>query len=197
MAFEAPHTPSTPPSAGVSATMLQDALARIGTLESQVAALQAEMPKDKATLVVFSGDMDRLIAAFIIASGAAAMGTEVTMFFTFWGLNALKQSRTFKGKTIPEKMLTAMLPVGPGGTSKMNMLGVGPKFFNYVMKQRNVENLGDLMETAKDLEVSLVACQMSMGIMGITKEELMDGLDYAGVAAYLGEACDSRVTLFI
>lgn len=172
-------------------------LARITELEAKVARLQQEMPKDKATIVVFSGDFDRLIAAFIIASGAAAMGTEVQLFFTFWGLHALRTARTFKHKTLPEKLLSAMLPVGPGGTSKMNMLGIGPKFFKYIMKQRNVETLEDLIETAKDLEVKLVACQMSMGIMGISADELMDGVEFGGVAAYLGEACESRVTLFI
>ena len=172
-------------------------LERLQTLENKVAQLEEEMPQDKATIVVFSGDMDRLIAAFIVASGAAAMGTEVNLFFTFWGLSALRQTRSFRSKTIPEKMLAAMLPVGPGGTSKMNMLGIGPKFFNYVMKQRNVETLDDLIETAKDMEVRLVACQMSMGIMGITEDELMDGVEFGGVAAYLGDACESRVTLFI
>ena len=172
-------------------------LARIQTLEAEVASLKQEMPKDKATIVVFSGDFDRLIAAFIIASGAAAMGTEVNLFFTFWGLHALRKARTFRNKTLPEKMLSAMLPVGPGGTSKMNMLGIGPKFFQYIMKQRNVETLDDLTETAKDLEVRLVACQMSMGIMGISEDELMEGISFGGVAAYLGDACESRVTLFI
>jgi peroxiredoxin family protein len=96
-------------------------------------------------------------------------------------------------------MIAAMLPAGPHrvGTSNMNMLGVGPAFFKTIMRKKHVQLLPELIETASDLGVRLVACQMSMDIMGITREELLDGVEYGGVAAYLGDASDSRVTLFI
>jgi len=154
---------------------------------------------DRATLVVFSGEMDRLMAAFIIGTGAAAMGMEVSMYFTFWGLTALKKTTSFAGKSVPEKLIAAMLPSGPDrvGTSKLNMLGFGPAFFKMMMRKNNVETLPDLIALAQEMGVRLVACQMSMGVMGIRKEELLDGLDYGGVGTYLGDACDSKITLFI
>jgi peroxiredoxin family protein len=155
--------------------------------------------EDRAALVVFSGDMDRLMASFIIATGAAAMGMQVTMYFTFWGLAALKKTTILKGKSIPEKLLTMMLPSGPEGTgtSKLHMLGLGPVMLKTMMSKHNVETLPSLIALAQELGVQLIACQMSMGIMGITKEELIDGLDYGGVATYIGDASNSRVTLFI
>lgn len=154
---------------------------------------------DRATIVVFSGDMDRLMAAFVIATGAAAMAMEVSMYFTFWGLTALKKTTSFAGKSIPEKLIAAMLPSGPGrvGTSRLNMLGLGPVFFKMMMRQNHVETLPDLITLARDMGVRLIACQMSMGVMGIKPEELLDGLDYGGVGTYLGDACDSKITLFI
>jgi len=155
--------------------------------------------EDRAALVVFSGDMDRLMASFIIATGAAAMGMQVTMYFTFWGLAALKKTTILKGKSIPEKLLTMMLPSGPEGTgtSKLHMLGLGPVMLKTLMSKHNVETLPSLIALAQELGVQLIACQMSMGIMGIRKEELIDGLDYGGVATYIGDASNSRVTLFI
>jgi peroxiredoxin family protein len=154
---------------------------------------------DRATIVVFSGDMDRLMAAFVIATGAAAMAMEVSMYFTFWGLTALKKTTSFAGKSLPEKLIAAMLPSGPSrvGTSRLNMLGLGPVFFKMMMRQNHVESLPDLITLARDMGVRLIACQMSMGVMGIRQEELLDGLDYGGVGTYLGDACDSKITLFI
>lgn len=154
---------------------------------------------NRATVVVFSGDMDKLIAAFIIATGAAAMGIDVSMYFTFWGLAALKKKTVFKGKPITEKLMGVMLPSGPThvGTSKMNMLGIGPAFFKYVMKKKNIETLPDLIGLADEMGIRMVGCQMSMDVMGITKEELIDGLDYGGVTTYLADASDSKITLFI
>jgi peroxiredoxin family protein len=154
---------------------------------------------DRATVVVFSGEMDRLLAAFVIGTGAAAMGMEVSMYFTFWGLTALKKTTSFAGKSVPEKLIAAMLPSGPDrvGTSKLNMLGFGPAFFKMMMRKHNVETLPDLIVLAQEMGVRLIACQMSMGVMGIRKEELLDGLDYGGVGTYLGDACDSKITLFI
>ncbi len=166
---------------------------------SRLAEVEENQLTDRCTIVVFSGDFDRLFASFIIANGAAAMGMEVSMFFTFWGLTTIKKQTIYAGKTIPEKMISMMLPGGPKtvGTSRLNMMGMGPAFFKHLMGKHNVESLEDLIALAKDMDVRLVACQMSMGIMGIQKEELLDDIEYGGVATYLGDAGDSRTTLFI
>jgi peroxiredoxin family protein len=149
--------------------------------------------------VVFSGELDRVMAAFVIATSAAAMGMDVTMFFTFWGLPILKKTTVWEGKSLPEKLLAAMLPAGPehAGTSKLHMLGLGPLLLKKIMRQHNVETLPALITLAQEMGVRLIVCQMSMGIMGITREELLDGLDYGGMATYLADAGDSRITLFI
>ncbi len=154
---------------------------------------------NRATIVVFSGDMDKLMAAFIIANGAAAMEMEVSMFFTFWGLASLKDHTLYKGKTLSEKLVSGMLPSNSSkaGTSKMNMLGMGPAFFKSLMKRNNVESLPRLIDRARDLGVNLVACRMSMDIMGIREEEMIGGVEYGGVATYIGNASDSAITLFI
>jgi peroxiredoxin family protein len=154
---------------------------------------------NRATLFVFSGDMDRLMSAFMIATGAAAMDLQVTMFFTFWSLVALKKTTRFAQKSLPQKMLSTMLPSGPNrvGTSKMNMLGMGPILLKMMMGKQNVETLPELIALAQEMEVRLVACQMAMGVMGIQEEELIDGIEYGGIAMYLDDATDSKLTLYI
>lgn len=156
--------------------------------------------KDGATMVVFSGDLDKAIASFIIATGAASMGKEVTMFFTFWGLNILKKKEKVKvQKDTMEKMFDIMLPSNTGKLplSKMNMGGMGPKMINEIMKKHNVDDLDTLINNAINMGVKLVACSMSMDLMGIKKDELIEGVDLGGVAAYLGAAEDSGLNLFI
>lgn len=156
--------------------------------------------KDGATMVVFSGDLDKAIASFIIATGAASMGKEVTMFFTFWGLNVLKRKEKVKvQKDTMEKMFDMMLPSNTNKLplSKMNMGGMGPKMINEIMKKHNVDDIDTLINNAINMGVKLVACSMSMDLMGIKKEELIDGVDLGGVAAYLGAAEDSGLNLFI
>lgn len=172
---------------------------KVEALESELAAVRARTTSDRATIIVFSGDMDKLMSAFIVASGCVAMGFEVSMYFTFWGLAAVRKSKVYSGKSIVEKMLAFMLPGGPSDvpSSNMNMLGMGPMMFKHVMKQHNVETLPDLIGVTRELGVRMVACQMSMGVMGIKPEELIDGLEYGGVATYLGDATDSKITLYI
>ncbi|MBT2643560.1 CoA-disulfide reductase [Bacillus sp. ISL-41] len=156
--------------------------------------------KNGATMVVFSGDLDKAIATFIIASGAAAMGKEVTLFFTFWGLNILKRNDApSTEKDMMAKMFSMMMPKGANNLplSKMNMGGMGSKMIKTVMANKNVDSLETLMKNAMDAGVKLVACGMSMDIMGIAKEELIDGVEIGGVAAYLGDAEDSGLNLFI
>ena len=143
------------------------------------------------TMVVFSGDMDKALASFIIANGAAAMGRPVTMFFTFWGLNILrKPEKQHVKKSAVEKMFGAMMPRGSRKLklSKMNMGGMGTKMMKRVMREKNVETLENLMKQAMENGVKLVACTMSMDVMGIRKEEIIDGVEFAGVASYLGDA---------
>lgn len=152
------------------------------------------------TMVVFSGDMDKALASFIIANGAAAMGRPVTMFFTFWGLNILRKSEKQRvKKSVVEKMFGVMMPRGSRKLklSKMNMGGMGTKMMKRVMREKNVETLENLMKQAMENGVKLVACTMSMDVMGIRKEEIIDGVEFAGVASYLGDAENSDVNLFI
>jgi peroxiredoxin family protein len=154
----------------------------------------------KKTLVVFSGDLDRAMAAFIIANGAAAMGDEVTMFFTFWGLNILRKSqRVAAKKRFLQTMFGRMMPRGADrlGLSKMNFGGLGAVMMKRVMKQQHVASLPELIATAKEQGIKMVACTMSMDVMGLHAEELIDGLEFAGVASYLGEADEANVNLFV
>jgi peroxiredoxin family protein/TusA-related sulfurtransferase len=152
------------------------------------------------TMVVFSGDLDKAIASFIIANGAAAMGKKVTMFFTFWGLNILRKNENIQvKKNIIEKAFGFMMPRGSEklSLSKMNMGGIGPKMIRGIMQKKNVQSLEELMKAAMDNGVNIVACTMSMDIMGIKEEELIDGVNFGGVGYYLGEASESNINLFI
>ena len=152
------------------------------------------------TFVVFSGDLDKTIAAFIIANGAAAMGRKVTMFFTFWGLNILRRPKKVKvAKSFIEKMFGFMMPRGTTklGLSRMNMGGAGAKMIRGIMKQKGISSLEELIDSAKAHGVRIVACQMSMDIMGIHQEELIDGVELGGVATFIGSGELSDMSLFI
>ncbi len=168
--------------------------------EALVHCQGANTVKDNKTMVVFSGDLDKAIASFIIANGAASMGKKVTMFFTFWGLNILRKPEKVKVKkgTI-DKMFGMMMPRGSRKLqlSKMNMMGMGGKMIRKVMKDKNVSSLEELIQSAIQSGIEIVACQMSMDVMGLRQEELIDGVKIGGVGYYLGEAEDSNVNLFI
>ncbi|MEW5819554.1 MAG: DsrE/DsrF/DrsH-like family protein, partial [Cyanobacteriota bacterium] len=156
--------------------------------------------KTDKTIIVFSNDLDKALAAFIIANGAASMGDKVTLFFTFWGLNILRKTYHVPvKKSILDKMFGFMMPRGANKLtlSKMNMGGMGTNMMKYVMKNKNVMSLTELIDQAKINGVRLAACTMSMDVMGIAKEELIEGVDYTGVAGYLDSANDSVVNLFI
>lgn len=171
--------------------------------ESRLQSNESNIPqtaKENKTMVVFSGDLDKAIASFIIANGAASMGRKVTMFFTFWGLNILRKPKKVKTqKDILGKMFGMMMPRGSRKLklSKMNMLGMGGKMIRMVMKNKKVSSLEELIQSAMDNGIEVVACQMSMDVMGLKKEELLDGVKIGGVGYYLGEAEDSNVNLFI
>ncbi len=152
------------------------------------------------TMVVFSGELDKAIAAFIIANGAAAMGNNVTMFFTFWGLNVLRRPEPVSvSKDFMATMFSKMMPRGSKklGLSKMHMAGMGPKMIRKVMADKNISSLEGLIKTGMDSGIRVVACQMSLDVMGLTKEELIDGVEIGGVATYLDAADDSNVNLFV
>ncbi|WP_213818298.1 DsrE/DsrF/DrsH-like family protein [Garciella nitratireducens] len=157
-------------------------------------------PNEDKTIVVFSGDLDKAIASFVIANGAASMGRKVTMFFTFWGLNILRRPEKIKlKKAFLDKMFGIMMPRGSKKLklSKMNMAGMGPKMIRRVMEDKNISSLEELIQSAKDSGIRMIACNMSMDVMGIKKEELIDGVEVGGVATYLGAAEESNVNLFI
>ncbi|MTI85433.1 MAG: pyridine nucleotide-disulfide oxidoreductase [Firmicutes bacterium] len=172
---------------------------KTGAADSCCAAPAVQLPQGKS-IIVFDGELDKAIASFIIANGAAAMGRPVTMFFTFWGLNILRKDSPPKvNKTFMEKMFGMMMPRGSKKLqlSNMNMFGMGPGMIRGVMKKKNVSSLEELIVQAREAGVKLVACSMSMDVMGIKEEELIEGVEIGGVAAYLGEAEQSNVNLFI
>jgi len=156
--------------------------------------------KKRTTIVLFSGDYDKAMAAYIIANGAAAYDHEVTIFHTFWGLNTLRKEEMVPVKKgFLEKMFGKMMPRGADkmGLSKMNFAGIGPKMIKNVMKKHNALTLPQLIEMAQEQDVKLVACTMTMDLLGLQEKELLDNIEYAGVAAYLADAEDGNVNLFI
>lgn len=154
----------------------------------------------RTTIVLFSGDYDKAMAAYIIANGAAAYDHEVTIFHTFWGLNALRKENPpelKKGRL--ETMFAKMMPRGADklGLSNMHFGGMGPKMIKQVMKKHNAMTLPQLIEMAQEQDIKMVACTMTMDLLGLDKLELLDDIEYAGVAAYLGDAENGNVNLFI
>ncbi|WP_149203012.1 FAD-dependent oxidoreductase [Actinotalea subterranea] len=165
-----------------------------------IAARPAGRTKEKKAFVVFSGDLDKVLAAFIIANGAVAMGEEVSMFFTFWGLNALRRQDPPKvRRTVMNRMLGALMPSGPDQMtlSTMNLLGGGTAMMKKVMRDNKVPSLPELIASAEAGGVRLVGCTMTMELLGIAPEDLIDGVELGGVATFLGEAGESNGTLFI
>lgn len=155
--------------------------------------------KHAQTIVVFSNDLDKALAAFIIANGAKASGYDVTLFFTFWGLNILRKENVNVKKSFIDKMFGFMMPKGADKLtlSKMNMGGFGSMMMKWVMKNKNISTLKELITQAQANGVKFIACQMSMDVMGIKKEELIDGVEIGGVAKYIAESSNSNSNLFI
>lgn len=180
----------------------QALIERLAALEARVAELEAHPSQgieDRVAMVVFSGDLDKSIAAFIIATGAASMGLEVSMFFTFWGLSAVKKQKVFSGKSLLEQGFTAMLPgkLGEMGLSQMNFFGAGAQIIRGLMRKHDVSSPEELFGLARELGVRMVVCDMSRELLGIKDDELVDGLETGGVATFLGDAARAKVTLFI
>jgi len=156
--------------------------------------------QEKFNVVVFSGDMDKVLAAFILATTAASMGMEVKMFFTFWGLNVLRKKKLTSGKNILQKMMNFMNKGGADRLplSKFNMLGLGPAMMKIMMKQSRIPTVPEFIQIAGDLEIKLLACTTTFSFMGFKKEDFIDGIDeYCGAATYLAEAREAKASYFI
>lgn len=175
---------------------------RIKDLEEQMEDIKRKLPQDQLSMVIFSGDLDRMLAAFIIAVGAAAMYERVVMFFTFWGIPAMRDiQKHVKKADVMASMFGKMLPQGSTKLklSQMHMAGMGTQMMKGLMKKKGAMSLEDLMKAAADFGVEIVICEMSMDLMGFKMEELIDypNISLAGVAKFLQEAGESKVTLFI
>lgn len=186
-----------------------DPIMRLKGLEDQIAQIKDKLesmnkaaPSNKLSMIVFSGELDKVLAAFIIATGAVAMGMEVVMFFTFWGTPVLRDKNKKAGdKDLMGKMFGSMLPKGSCEVklSKMNMAGMGTKMMKSLMNKKNVASLDQMIEMAGELGVQIYVCEMSMDLMGFKQDEIIEypNLDFCGVATFLEEAMDSRIQLFI
>jgi len=175
---------------------------QVEELEKKIKLLQKTQQKDQISIIAFSGDLDKMLAAMIIATGARAMDTEVKMFFTFWGTAMLRDPRkNAKGKNFMSKMFGCMLPKGSTKLklSKLNMSGMGTAMLKGLMKKKGVPSLEELIKVAAELGVEINVCEMSMDLMGFKREEMIDypNLKYVGVGSYLADADESRIQLFI
>jgi peroxiredoxin family protein len=174
----------------------------IETLKAQVETLQKRSTENKLAMVVFSGDLDKLLASLVIATGAVAMGMDAVLFFTFWATPALRdKNKSLGGKDMMGKVFGAMLPKGPNDVqlSKMNMTGLGTAMMKSLMKKKNIASLKEMLELAEELGVRIVICEMSMDLMGLKHEEIIPykHLEFGGVAKFLEEASSSKIQLFI
>jgi len=175
---------------------------RIQSLENQVESLKNALPDDQLSILVFSGDLDHLLAAFIVATGAAAMYERVVMFFTFWGIPSMRDlDKSVKKADLMARMFGMMLPKGSTRLklSRMHMAGMGTKMMKGLMEKKGVMSLEKLIKTAADFGVEIIICEMSMDLMGFSLDELIDypNITVAGVAKFLEEADKSKASLFI
>jgi peroxiredoxin family protein len=175
---------------------------QLAEMQVQLDALRSQSPSNKLSIIAFSGDLDKALAAFVIATGAVAMGMEAIMFFTFWGTPLLRdKNKRVGGKDTMGKMFGQMLPKGTtqAKLSQMNMGGMGTAMMKSLMKKKNVASLEEFLALAEELEVRIFICEMSMDLMGFKREEMIDykHVTYGGVAGFLEEAKDSRIQLFI
>jgi peroxiredoxin family protein len=181
---------------------LQQIEEQLAALKSRIDVLDKKVTEPKVAAIVFSGDLDKVLASFVITTGAVAMGMEAVMFFTFWGTPVLRdKNKSVGGKDTMGKMFGTMLPKGTGEVklSKMNMGGMGTAMMKSLMKKKNVATLEQMLEMAEELGVKIFVCEMSMDLMGFKREEMIayKDLTFCGVAKFLEEANNSRITLFI
>ncbi|HEY9051074.1 MAG TPA: DsrE/DsrF/DrsH-like family protein [Gammaproteobacteria bacterium] len=176
----------------------QNLVSRINQLEQQLADISPRVPDNKVSIILLSGDFDKAMAAFFMANGAAAMGMEVSMFFTFWGCTVIKKGRKLKGKKFMHKMINLMLPGSSKdlAPSKMSFGGIGRKLFNHMMKGQ-MSSLEEQIELAKELGITFQVCSPSLGIMGFDADEWVVPVDICGVAAMYDTALNARTAYFI
>ena len=158
------------------------------------------MDKEKFNVVVFSGDLDKVLAAFILSTTAAAMGMEVSMFFTFWGLNVVRKKKPLSGRNLLQKMMSLLNRGGAGRLplSKFNLLGMGPFMMKILMKQSKVPDIDEFLKMSKELGIKLIACTTTFSFMGFKKDDFIDGIDsFAGAAAFLQGAREGKISYFI
>lgn len=185
----------------VNKTHLSDTVnlsTRLSSLEDEVSSLKTAVPQNKVSIIVLSGDFDKAVAAFFMANGAAALGMEVTMFFTFWGCSVIKKGRKLRGKKFTHKLINLMLPGSSKdlAPSKMSYGGLGRKFFNYMMKGQ-MSSLEEQIQIAVDSGVHFQVCSPSLGIMGFDVDEWVVPVDICGVAAMYDTALNARTAYFI
>jgi peroxiredoxin family protein len=182
-------------------SLARAALEQGARLDATADLVKGSSQQEKLSLIVFSGSLDRLIAAFVLATGAAAMGMQVSMFFTFWGTAALRRENVHVKKNLLERMFGWMLPKGVAKLplSQMNMAGGGPAMIRYVMKKNGVASVEDMIELSKELGVELNVCTMSMDLLGMKPDELIDypNKSYCGVAKFLETAAPGKITMFL
>ncbi len=171
-------------------------------MKTRLDGIEKRVPSNKIAMIVFSGDLDKALASFIIATGSVAMGMDAVMFFTFWGTPLLRdKNKSVGGKDLMSTMFGTMLPKGVDQVklSKMNMAGMGTAMMKSLMKKKNVASLEQMIEMAGELGVKIYVCEMSMDLMGFKREEMITypDLTYCGVAKFLEEAMDSRIQLFL
>ena len=171
---------------------------RLEQLEARVNALAPRVPEDKVSIILLSGDFDKAMAAFMMANGAAAMGMEVSMFFTFWGCSVIKKGRKLRGKRLAHKLINLMLPGSSRdlAPSKMAFGGLGRKFFDYMMNGE-MASLEEQIELAREAGVTFQVCAPSLGLMGFDDDEWVVPVDVCGVAAMYGTALNARTAYFI
>lgn len=185
-----------------SALNLEAVQKQIDEIKTQMESLSKAAPDNKISMVIFSGDLDKVLAALVIATGSVAMGMEVVMFFTFWGTSVLRDKmKKVGGKDIMGKMFGTMLPKGTGAVklSKMNMGGMGTVMMKSLMKKKNIASIEEMIDMAGELGVQIYVCEMSMDLMGFKREEFIEypKLDFCGVAKFMEDAQNSKVQLFI
>jgi peroxiredoxin family protein len=175
-----------------------DLAARVTALESELQALRERVPDNQVSIILLSGDFDKAMAAFMMATGAVAMGMEVTMFFTFWGCSVIKKGRKLKGKKLTHKLINLMVPGSSKdlAPSKMAFGGLGRKFFNYMMKGE-MASLDELIQLAVDSGVRFQICAPTLGLMGFDADEWVVPVDVCGVAGMYDTALKARTAYFI
>lgn len=183
---------------------LHSLISKIESLETKIDDLESELQVMKSgsndiTILVTTGDYDKLLTAFILASGAVSIGINVSMFFTFWGISALKKDITYKNKNIYEKLMTFIMPKTPSETplSNMHMFGVGKVFMCKIMREKGICSLQDIINHTLALGVEVTVCQMTMNMMGISKEELIDEIQLGGVVSCIDKMILSHSTIVL